>query len=84
MWMQGSTCTQPWQYKEVRWLIICSAAVTSGERPSTHRMLDGPQEQPGHEGVNKNMHTSDSWDRPRAVQPVVKSEAMRGEIIRAS
>ena len=59
---------------EIGWLVLCSAAFTPGEIPrySFYRMLSGPQDQSGHEGVKKNLHPSDTRDRTRAVQPVAK------------
>ena len=39
-------------------------------RYSFYRRLSGPQDQSGHEGVKKNLHTSETRDRTRAVQPV--------------
>ena len=45
-----------------------------GEIPrySFYRRLSGPQGQSGHEGMKKNFHPSDTRDRTRTVQPVVK------------
>ena len=45
-----------------------------GEIPrySFYRRLSVPQDQSGHEGVKKNLHPSDTRDRTRAVQPLVK------------
>ena len=47
-----------------------------GESPpprfSFYGRLSGLQDQSGHEGVKKNVHLSDTRDRTRAVQPVVK------------
>ena len=44
------------------------------ESPDTHfyRRLSGPQHQPGHKGVKKNLHPSDTWDRIWAIQSIVK------------
>ena len=65
--------------EEVGWLVLRSAAYTHGEslRYSFYRRLGGPQDQSGHEGVKKNLHPSDTRDRTRAVQPVVKCLAAR-------
>ena len=41
-------------------------------RYSFYRRLSEPQDQPGHEGVKKNLHVSDTQDRTRAIQPAVK------------
>ena len=41
-------------------------------RYSFYRRLSIPQDQPGHEEVKKSLHTSDTRDRTRAVQPVAK------------
>ena len=74
MWMQVSTYSQPRHKDEVGWLVLCSAAFTPEEIPrySFYRRLSGPQGQSGHEGVKNNLHPSDTRDRTRAVQPVVK------------
>ena len=55
-------------------LVLRSAAFISekGPRHSFYRRLSGPQDQSGHDGMKKNLHTSDTWDRSRAVQPVAK------------
>ena len=39
---------------------------------SFYRRLSGPQDQSGHEGAKKNIHSSDTQDRTRAVQPVAQ------------
>ena len=39
---------------------------------SYYSRLSGPQKQSGYEGVKKNLHPSDTRDRTRAVEPVVK------------
>ena len=62
MWMQGSTYSQPRHYEEVGCLFL----------RSFDRRLSGPQDQSGCEGVKEYLHPSDTWDRTRAVQPVVK------------
>ena len=56
------------------WLVSCSAAFIPGESPgySFYRKLSGPENKSGYEGVKKNLHPSDTRDRTRAVQPVVK------------
>ena len=74
MWMQGSTYSQPRHYVQVGWLVLRSAAFTPGEIPqySFYRRLSEPQGQSGHEGVKKNLHSSYTRDRTRAVQPVAK------------
>ena len=41
-------------------------------RYSFYCRLSGPQEQSGYEGVKKNLHSSDTWDRTRAVEPIAK------------
>ena len=38
----------------------------------THFYGSGPQDETGHEGVKKNLHSSDTRARTRAMQPVVK------------
>ena len=43
---------------------------------SFYRRMRGPQDQSGHEGVKKNVHPFDTWDRTRAVQPVAKHLAV--------
>ena len=43
---------------------------------SFYRRMSGPQDQSGHEGVKKNVHPFDTWDRTRAVQPVAKHLAV--------
>ena len=42
------------------------------EESPFYRRLSGPQDQSGHERANKNLHPSDTRDRTRAVQPVLK------------
>ena len=37
-----------------------------------YRWLSEPQDQSGHEGVKKNLHPSDTWDRTQVVQLVAK------------
>ena len=44
-------------------------------RYSFYRRLSGPLGQFEHEGMKKNLHSSDTRDRTRAVQPVVKRVA---------
>ena len=39
---------------------------------SFYRRLSEPQDQSGHEGAKQNLHPSDTRDRTRAFQPVVK------------
>ena len=39
---------------------------------SFYRRLSGPQDQPGHGGVKKNLHPSGIQDRTRAIQPIAK------------
>ena len=45
--------------------------IPRGKPPGTH-FIGGWVGQSGHEGVKKNLHPSDTRDRTRAVQPVVK------------
>ena len=73
-WMQRSTYTQPRHQEEI-WV----ASPTLGRlypkespRYSFYRRLSEPNDQSGHEGVKKNLHTSDTRDQTRAVQPVAK------------
>ena len=40
-----------------------------------YKRLSGPQDESGQEGVNKNLHPSDSRDRTWTVQPVAKRPA---------
>ena len=60
--------------EEVGWLVVCLTTFTPGEsmQYSFYRRLSGPQDQSGHEGVKNNLHPSDTWDRIRAIWPVVK------------
>ena len=39
---------------------------------SFYRRLSGPQDQSGHKGAKKNLHSSDTWDRTRAIQPIAQ------------
>ena len=41
-------------------------------RYSLYRRVSGPQDQSGHEGMEKNLHPSVIQDRIRAIQPVTK------------
>ena len=45
-------------------------------RYSFYRRLYGPQDQSGHEGLKKNLHSCVTRDRTRAVLPVVKRFAV--------
>ena len=59
--------------KEVGLLVLCLAVFTPGNpRYSYYRILSGPLDQSGHEGVKKNLYASDSRYRTRAVQSVAK------------
>ena len=60
--------------EEVGWQMLRSAVFTSGESPrySFYRRLSLPQGQSGHEGVKKILHSSDTRNQTRAVQPVAK------------
>ena len=73
-WMQGSTYSQPQHYEEVGWLILCSATFTPEESPRYpfYRRLSGPQDPSGHKGAKKNLHSSDTRDWTRAIQPVAQ------------
>ena len=42
-------------------------------RYSFYRRLTGPQDQSGHKGVKKNLHSSDTQDRTRVMQPIISS-----------
>ena len=59
--------------EELWWVAILSAVFTPGKhRYSYYRNLSGCQDQSKHEGVKKNLHSSDTRDQIRAVQPVAK------------
>ena len=81
--MQETPYTRPWHYEEVGWLFLRSAAFTPGVSPwySLYRRMSGPQNQSGQEGVKKNLHLSDTRDRTRTVQPIVKRLAASAIII---
>ena len=71
MWMQGST------YTKLGWGMMASPTLgrlypEQIPRYSFYRRLSGPQDQSGHEGVKKNLHPSDTWDRTQAFQPIAK------------
>ena len=77
MWVKESTYTQSRHLEVVGWLVLCLASFTPWEssRYSFNRRLSGPQDQSGHEGAKKNLHPSDTQDRTRTIQPVVKRHA---------
>ena len=66
--------TQPRHWEEIGWLVLRSATSTLRKIIPIliiYRKLDG-SDQSEHEGLKKNLHTSDSRDRTRAVQVVAK------------
>ena len=55
--------------EDIGWLFLRLAVVTLGESPwySIYRRLSGQRDQSGHEGVNKNLHLSQTQDRPLVI-----------------